>query len=76
MRNYRDRRSDFAQRRIDCGDLAVGYRAADAAVVALTGSYRTIRQTLDTARVARFTRLSAAMDSLDKDFDGSKCPRP
>jgi proteasome lid subunit RPN8/RPN11 len=74
LRNYRDRRSDFAQKRLSCQELAYGYRAADEALVALAPLTRDARM-LDAQRRARYTRLTLGMDSVNVDFDSSKCRR-
>ena len=74
MHNYRDRRADFAQKRLSCTELAYGYRAADEALVSLarlTGDARS----LDPQRAARYNQLRAGMDTVNNDFDASKCKR-
>ncbi|HEX5436181.1 MAG TPA: hypothetical protein VFW98_03405 [Gemmatimonadaceae bacterium] len=74
--NYHDRRTDFNLGRIACAGLARGYRAADDALLALASAYRTASPRLANSQRATYQRLTADMESLNKDFDGSKCPRP
>jgi proteasome lid subunit RPN8/RPN11 len=74
LHNYRDRRADFAQKRLSCTELAYGYRAADEALVSLarlTGDARA----LDAQRAARYNQLRAGMDTVNNDFDASNCKR-
>ncbi len=74
LHNYHDRRTDFAQKRLSCKELSYGYRAADEALVGLAKVARDARA-LDADRRARYTQLSAAMDTLNDDFDASKWSR-
>ncbi|HEY2896980.1 MAG TPA: hypothetical protein VGJ12_07575 [Gemmatimonadaceae bacterium] len=74
LHNYHDRRVDFGQKRLSCTELAYGYRAADEALVTLarlTGDARS----LDSQRAARYNQLRAGMDTVNNDFDASKCKR-
>jgi proteasome lid subunit RPN8/RPN11 len=74
LHNYHDRRVDFGQKRLSCTELAYGYRAADEALVSLarlTGDARA----LDAQRAARYNQLRAGMDTVNNDFDASKCKR-
>lgn len=74
LHNYQDRRTDFAAKRLSCKELAYGYRAADEALVGLaklTGDSRN----LDPDRKARYYELIAGMDTVNDDFDASKCKR-
>jgi hypothetical protein len=74
LHNYHDRRVDFGQKRLSCTELAYGYRAADEALVSLAQVARDTR-TLDQPRRARYNQLSAGMDTVNNDFDASKCKR-
>jgi proteasome lid subunit RPN8/RPN11 len=74
LHNYHDRRADFGQKRLSCKELSYGYRAADEALVGLAKVARDSRA-LDADRRARYTQLSASMDTVNDDFDASKCSR-
>ena len=74
LHNYHDRRADFAQKRLSCTELSVGYRAADAAMVGMAKIAGDARS-LDPERKARYSQLIAGMDSVNTDFDASKCKR-
>ena len=76
IRNFGDRSSDFAMKRLSCAGLGVGYRAADDAYIALAAAYRDARAVIDSGRDARFRRLSSQMGGVNTAFDGTKCPRP
>jgi hypothetical protein len=76
VRNFRDRGTDFALNRIACDGLAIGYRSADVAFIALASAHRAARDALDSAREARFQRLAGQMKEVNEAFDSSKCPRP
>jgi hypothetical protein len=76
VRNFRDRGADFALNRLTCDGLAVGYRSADVAFIALASAHRTARDALDSAREARYQRLEGQMRGVNEEFDSSKCPRP
>jgi len=74
LHNYHDRRVDFGQKRLSCTELAYGYRAADEALVSLAQVARDTRA-LDQPRRTRYNQLSAGMDTVNNDFDASKCKR-
>jgi proteasome lid subunit RPN8/RPN11 len=74
LQNYHDRRVDFGQKRLSCKELAVGYRAADEALFGLAQIARD-KRTLDAQRKARYNQLIAGMDTVNDDFDTSKCQR-
>lgn len=74
LHNYHDRRTDFGQKRLSCKELAYGYRAADEALVGLAQLAGDTR-TLDAQRKARYQQLIAGMDTVNSDFDASKCKR-
>jgi proteasome lid subunit RPN8/RPN11 len=74
LHNYHDRRTDFGQKRLSCKELAYGYRAADEALVGLAQLAGDTR-TLDPQRKSRYQQLIAGMDTVNDDFDASKCKR-
>jgi proteasome lid subunit RPN8/RPN11 len=74
LHNYHDRRVDFGQKRLSCKELAYGYRAADEALVGLARLAGDTR-TLDPQRKSRYNQLIAGMDTVNDDFDASKCKR-
>jgi hypothetical protein len=74
LHNYHDRRVDFGQKRLSCTELAYGYRAADEALVSLARLAGDARS-LDAQRAARYNQLRAGMDTVNNDFDASKCKR-
>lgn len=76
MRNFRDRGTDFALNRIACDGLAVGYRSADVAFMALASAHRATRDALDSARETRYQKLEGQMRQVNEEFDSTKCPRP
>jgi len=74
LHNYHDRRTDFGQKRLSCKELSYGYRAADEALVGLAKLAGDTR-TLDPQRKSRYQQLIAGMDTVNDDFDASKCKR-
>lgn len=74
LHNYHDRRVDFGQKRLSCKELAFGYRAADEALVGLARLAGDTRS-LDPQRKSRYNQLIAGMDTVNDDFDTSKCKR-
>jgi proteasome lid subunit RPN8/RPN11 len=74
LHNYHDRRVDFGQKRLSCTELAYGYRAADEALVGLARIAGDARS-LDPQRKTRYNQLIAGMDTVNDDFDASKCKR-
>ena len=74
LHNYHDRRTDFGQKRLSCKELSYGYRAADEALVGLAKLAGDTRA-LDPDRKARYNALIAGMDTVNDDFDASKCKR-
>lgn len=74
--SYRDRRADFSLQRLTCQGLGAGYRSADDAFIALSAVHRDARASLDSTRLARYAAFAAEMDTVDKEFDDSHCPRP
>jgi proteasome lid subunit RPN8/RPN11 len=76
IRNFQDRNEDFAVKRIACNGLAVGYRAADDAFIALASAHRAARESLDSTSEARYRRLVDRMGRVNEEFGESGCPRP
>lgn len=76
IRNFQDRNDDFAVHRITCEGLAVGYRAADDAFIALASAHRAARESLDSTSEARYRRLVNGMGRVNEEFGASGCPRP
>ena len=74
LHNYQDRRTDFAAKRLSCKELAYGYRAADEALVGLAKLAGDTRG-LDAQRKSRYNELIAGMDTVNDNFDASKCKR-
>lgn len=76
IRNFQDRNDDFAVHRITCDGLAVGYRAADDAFIALASAHRAALESLDSTSEARYRRLVNGMGRVNEEFGASGCPRP
>ena len=76
IRNFQDRNDDFAVKRIACDGLAVGYRTADDAFIALASAHRAARESLDSTSEARYRRLVDRMGKVNEEFGASGCPRP
>ncbi len=76
IRNFQDRNDDFVVKRITCDGLAVGYRAADDALIALASAHRAARESLDSTSEARYRRLVDRMGRVNEEFGASGCPRP
>ncbi|HET7620263.1 MAG TPA: Mov34/MPN/PAD-1 family protein [Gemmatimonadaceae bacterium] len=76
IRNFEDRNDDFTVKRIACDGLAVGYRAADDAFIALASAHRAARESLDSTGEARYRRLVDRMGRVNEEFGASGCPRP
>ncbi|MEO8881489.1 MAG: hypothetical protein ABI446_13930 [Gemmatimonadaceae bacterium] len=74
LHNYHDRRTDFGEKRLSCKELSYGYRAADEALVGLAKLAGDTRS-LDPDRRSRYNSLIAGMDTVNDDFDASKCKR-
>src|SRR6185312_3275891 len=72
IRNFQDRAADFTTKRLTCRGLGVGYEGADDAYIALAGAYRTVHTSIDSAREARFRKLSSQIGDVNNTFDASK----
>jgi hypothetical protein len=76
VRNYGDRARLFASRRITCAELTRGFAAVENQMLAYGTARKALKRPLDPAHVARDQALFAAVDSVDAQFDRSRCPRP
>ena len=72
---YGDRRQQFDGSRIDCTGLSRGLVAVEDAWTEYNVGKRQT-PTLDAPRAARDTTLYASVDSVERHFDRSGCPRP
>ena len=72
---YGDRRRQFDGSRIDCTGLSRGLVAVEDAWTEYNVGKRQT-PTLDTPRAARDAELYATVDSVERHFDRSGCPRP
>ena len=72
---YGDRRRQFDGSRIDCTGLSRGLVAVEDAWTEYNVGKRQT-PTLDTPRTARDAELYATVDSVERHFDRSGCPRP
>ena len=76
VRNYHDRAALYANRQIDCAGLARGL----VAIEDLWANYNTERNariaSFDARRATRDQGLYAGVDSVEAQFDRSRCPRP
>lgn len=72
---YGDRRRQFDGSRIDCTGLSRGLVAVEDAWTEYNMGKRQT-PTLDAPRAARDTELYATVDSVERHFDRSGCPRP
>lgn len=76
IRNFEDRHDDFTVHRITCAGLAIGYRTADDAFIALASAHRAARDALDPAHESRYRELVDQMGKVNEEFGESGCPRP
>ena len=75
VRGYGDRVSKFASHQVDCPVLAQGLADVEALWVSYNVGKRRAAP-LDPTRQSRDQTLDASVDSVDRDFDRSGCPRP
>ncbi len=75
VRGYGDRMRQFASHQVDCPVLAQGLADVEALWVAYSVGKRRAAP-LDPTRQSRDQTLDASVDSVDRDFDRSGCPRP
>jgi proteasome lid subunit RPN8/RPN11 len=76
MERYGERASDFDLGRIGCDFLTTGYSATDDAFVAMTAEYATLAERSGTREQAIYDRLVSEMNTVNRHFDDSGCPRP
>jgi hypothetical protein len=76
VRNYGDRARLFASRQITCAELTRGFAAVENQMLAYGTARKALKRPLDPAHVARDQALFAAVDTVDAQFDRSRCPRP
>ena len=76
LRNYHDRAALFANRQIDCAALARGYAAIGDLWIGYIAERRERIAALDPRRAARDQGLYAGIDSVEGQFEKSRCPRP
>lgn len=76
VRNYGDRARSFASRQITCAELTRGFAAVENQMLAYGTARKALKRPLDPAHVERDQALFAAVDTVDAQFDRSRCPRP
>ncbi len=76
MERYGERASDFDLGRIGCDFLRTGYSATDDSFVAMTAEYATLAERSGTREQAIYDRLVSEMNTVNRHFDASGCPRP
>jgi hypothetical protein len=76
VRNYQDRAALFANRQIDCAALARGLVAIERLWEVYNVQRRDVVGTLDPQRAGRDRRIYASVDSVERQFERSRCPRP
>jgi hypothetical protein len=75
VRGYGDRVRQFVSRQVECPALAQGLAQVEAVWVSYSLGKRRAAP-LDPTRQSRDQTLDASVDSVDRDFDRSGCPRP
>jgi len=76
VRNYHDRAALFARRQIDCAALARGYVAVQNVWINYNAERKDRIASFDARRTTRDQGLYAGMDSVESQFEKSRCPRP
>jgi proteasome lid subunit RPN8/RPN11 len=76
VRNYHDRAALFANRQIDCAALARGLVAIENLWINYNAERSARMASFDARRAARDQGLYAGVDSVEGQFEKSKCPRP
>ncbi|HEX9611557.1 MAG TPA: hypothetical protein VF978_06690 [Gemmatimonadales bacterium] len=76
VRNYHERAALFARRRIDCATLATGLVAIEDLWIAYNAERRVRVSSFDPGRAARDQALYAGVDSVESQFERSRCRRP
>ena len=75
LRGFGNSEQQFAAHQIDCPALAEGLAQVEAAWVSYSIVKRRVAP-LDATRQSRDQTLDASVDSVDRNFDRSGCPRP
>jgi hypothetical protein len=75
VRGYGDRVRQFASHQVECPALARELAQVEAVWVSYSLGKRRAAP-LDSTRASRDQTLDASVDSVDRDFDRSGCPRP
>ena len=76
VRNYHERATLFANRQIDCAALASGLVAIENLWISYNAERRERIAVFDARRAARDQGLYAGVDSVESQFDRSRCARP
>src|SRR2546428_8785701 len=76
LRGYPGQADLFAQRRLDCAGLTRELAAVESRWLRDSAERRAGRATLDPARAATERSLYASVDSAERRFDQTGCPRP
>jgi hypothetical protein len=76
LRGYQGQADLFAQRRLDCAGLARELAAVESRWLSYSAERRAVRAGLDPARAATERSLYASVDSVERRFDRTGCPRP
>ncbi|PYP21773.1 MAG: hypothetical protein DMD53_05615 [Gemmatimonadetes bacterium] len=76
LRGYQGQANLFAQRRLDCAGLARELAAVESRWLSYSAERRAVRAALDPARAATERSLYASVDSVERGFDRTGCPRP
>jgi len=76
LRGYQGQADLFAQRRLDCAGLARELAAVESRWLSYSAERRAVRAALDPARAATERSLYAGVDSVERGFDRTGCPRP
>lgn len=73
---YDERRQDFDLGRIGCEGLVPGYETVDEAFLRASEAFVRLRDVRGAPPVERYESASRRMESVDRHFDASGCPRP
>jgi len=76
VRNFQDRASLFADRRMDCGGLASGLVSIENLWISYNTERRARMAGFDQHRARQDQSMYAAVDSVESRFEHSGCPRP
>lgn len=76
VRNYGDRARLFGSGQITCAELTRGFAAVENQMLAYGTARKALQRPLDPAHTERDQALFAAVDTVDTQFDRSRCPRP